>query len=919
MNPDRWQAVGDLFDEVLLVPATDREKWLAGKCGNDTELHREVLSLLSSHDAVQGGFVQEQIKNAVVSFYRADATETVHVGQYRLVRELGRGGMGTVYLGERDDDEYRTQVAIKVVRQGMDTEFILTRFRRERQTLARLQHPNIARLLDGGTTQNGLPYIVMEYVDGPAITDYARKQALSVDQVLELFILVCSAIDYAHRNFVVHRDIKPGNILVGPDGAPKLLDFGICKLLYSDPLATAETSAGMLTPDYASPEQVRGDAVTIASDVYSLGAVLYELLTGVRPHRITKFSPQAIERAICDEDTLRPSLIPIDKTLSKKLAGDLDNIVLRAMEKEPERRYASAAQFADDLRRYLDNEPVHARPLTLHYRAVKFFRRNRVTVAAAFAVFLALALGAGLSLREAYIARQRLEQVRSLANKFIFDVHDAVRPLPGSTKARQLILETGLHYLDAVAKDAESDPEFQKELASAYRRIGDVQGHSSSANLGNTPAAIAAYHRAQGLLDRAAIMRPRDVQIELERIRIYQRLANIQMAEKGYREALETFGAGLRSGEAFLPVSADLDLRSELANIHIDASGAYRNLGKYDAALDHARQGLGLFEEVYAARPGDTDALQNVASGNASVGMALTMVGRLEEGLAKYRQGARDMEEVVSRDRGNAANRRELMLAYGHIADVLGNPAMVSLGDSAGALEMYRKAAAIGKSIYDVDHADQRAALDYAIVLSRVATVMPNDEAEAKLAVQRESLDLLRGILDVNPRNNTARLYVAFLNDQMGDVLRSKGEVLGAEGAYRECIAQTEPMLKTGGTSIMIQYLKSAGKLAELAGMNGRRREAVSYGERAVSAIETQGVPKADRLIIPRGYAAMGMAYAALAKSPAREPADGEEARVWLNKALQAWKAVQADASFGPPHKKEMRDVELLLSSVRNR
>src|SRR5262249_36897464 len=257
------------------------------------------------------GFVQGRLKSAMLSFYEANPSAPFkRVGPYRLVRELGRGGMGTVYLAERDDEQYQTKVAIKRVGPGMDTDFILQRFRQVRQILARLQHPNIARLLEGGATGDGLPYIVMEYIEGSWITDYCNAHTLGIEERLALFLNVCSAVEYAHRQFVVHRDIKPGNILVDESGAPKLLDFGICKLLHAGRVEAAETIDGgmrMMTPDYASPEQIRGDRITVASDVYSLAAVLYELLTGAKPHRIEKNTPQAIERAICEQDVVRPS------------------------------------------------------------------------------------------------------------------------------------------------------------------------------------------------------------------------------------------------------------------------------------------------------------------------------------------------------------------------------------------------------------------------------------------------------------------------------------------------------------------------------------------------------------------------------------------------------------------------------------
>jgi eukaryotic-like serine/threonine-protein kinase len=499
MNPGRWEAVGELFEQALSLPVGERTACVDRASAGDDELRQEVISLLISHKAAPGGFVQDKIKNAVISFHemQLSVAQSTHVGPYRLIRELGRGGMGTVFLAERDDDQYRASVAIKLVRPGMDTEFILARFRRERQTLARLQHPNIARLLDGGTTSDGLPYIVMEYVDGQTITLYTQQQKLDITARVVLFLSVCSAVDYAHRNFVIHRDLKPGNVLVDSQGLPKLLDFGICKLLRTDTQSAVsgdETMPGMMTPSYASPEQIRGEAVTLLSDVFSLGVLLYELLTDKCPLRFTSLTAESIARGTQKEIPLASATIQ-DKAVARQLSGDLDNILMRALEVEPQQRYESAALFADDLRRYLLHEPVLARPQTWGYRALKFVQRNRSKVTAAAALFVVLAGTVAVSLREAYLANTRLALVRGLAHKLVFDVHDAVQDLPGATPARKVIAQTAITYLDSTAAAVKGDARAERELASAYRRLGDVQGNAVGASLGDSPSALASYQR----------------------------------------------------------------------------------------------------------------------------------------------------------------------------------------------------------------------------------------------------------------------------------------------------------------------------------------------------------------------------------------------------------------------------------------
>ena len=409
MNPQRWQAVGELFERAAALPPGEQTLCVERASAGDDELRNEVLSLLANHKALPGGFVQEKIQNAVISFYQTNLTRPTNIGPYRLIRELGKGGMGTVFLGARSDCEDETKVAIKLVRPGMDTEFILGRFRRERQTLARLQHSNIARLLDSGTTEHGLPYIVMEYVDGLRITEHARQKGLGIEARIVLFLSVCAAVDYAHRNFVIHRDIKPGNILVGSDDSPKLLDFGICKLL-ADPLSdltTTDTAARMmLTPNYASPEQARGEAVTLLSDVYSLGVVLYELLTDkpfVKGNRPVHAGP------VMHASVPLASEVVGDRPLRRRLSGDLDDILVRALDPEPERRYETAALLADDLRRHLLDQPILARHQNLPYKARKFARRNRAQIAAVAAMIIVVLAMVKIASR----ARQSKQQVEA--------------------------------------------------------------------------------------------------------------------------------------------------------------------------------------------------------------------------------------------------------------------------------------------------------------------------------------------------------------------------------------------------------------------------------------------------------------------------------------------------------------------------
>jgi len=404
MNAERWRRIEALFDQVMELPDGDRGGFLDNACSGDPELRREVGALLASAPT-SGDALRDAVASEVQLLATAAVTAQVgrRIGPFRLLRLLGEGGMGAVYLAERDDAQFAHQVAIKILSHAVGSPQAIARFRDERQILAGLKHPHIVRLLDGGSTDDQLPYLVMEHIEGTAITRYANDRALSVRARLVLVRQVCAALQYAHQNLVVHRDIKPSNILVDAAGVPKVLDFGIAKLLAPvggfEREARTRTGFAMFTPEYASPEQARGEVVSTATDVYSLGAVLYDLVTGQSPHR-TAGSALEVLRVICEVDPARPSAVAPEGR-RRELAGDLDNIILKALHKESARRYASVAQLADDLGRFLDGRPVTARTATIGYRARKFSRRHKVGVVATALVAGTLLAATGVSLRQA--------------------------------------------------------------------------------------------------------------------------------------------------------------------------------------------------------------------------------------------------------------------------------------------------------------------------------------------------------------------------------------------------------------------------------------------------------------------------------------------------------------------------------------
>lgn len=498
MDRERWQQVKHILEDAIEVPTEDRSEFVANACGDDPELRTEVNSLLSESIAA------EALESNALEHLEPTEDKLINtqIGKYRLIELIGTGGMGRVYLAERADGAFEQKVALKLIRRGLDSKEIQRRFVTERQILASLEHPNIAHLIDGGTTNDGLPFLVMEYVEGTPLISYADANSLDLEPRLDLFREVCSAVSFAHQKLVIHRDLKPQNVLITNNGKAKLLDFGIAKLVKTEGTET-RTQTFAFTPDYASPEQIRGENLSTATDIYSLGVILYELLTGSRPFR---FEDKNIGEIIATSSNTTPAAPSIANQRSKvkdlrSLNADLDNIVLKALQKEPERRYASVEQFSDDISRYLKGQPVSARSDTWSYRAEKFARRNPWFVGTIILAFLFLIGGIATTAyqaRKANIEREKAEarfnDVRTLANSFMFEINEEITRSP--IKARELLVERALQYLDKLAAESDGDLDLKSELAAAYEKIGDVQSDIFRPFTGKTSDALLSHQKA---------------------------------------------------------------------------------------------------------------------------------------------------------------------------------------------------------------------------------------------------------------------------------------------------------------------------------------------------------------------------------------------------------------------------------------
>jgi serine/threonine protein kinase/tetratricopeptide (TPR) repeat protein len=774
MNVDRWRRIEELFEAAVELEPDRRAELLNKECAGDTVLLKQVESLILSEQEA-GSFIDQAIRDAA---WRLDQHQTQpaagqRIGTYQVVREIGRGGMGAVYLAHRADDEYQKQVAIKLVRSGVATSEVLRRFRSERQILANLDHPNIARLLDGGTTDSGTPYVVMDYVEGIPIDEYCDRNSLSIEGRIRLFRKTCAAVRYAHQNLVVHRDIKPGNILVTAEGEPKLLDFGIAKLLKSDqPFATvAETRPGIaaMTPEYASPEQVRGEAITTASDVYSLGVVLYELLAGRPPYTFNRRQPREIERAICEQEPDRPSAAVTRKQrattdtgndagtraatvgqratttdrLRRRLRGDLDNIVMMAMRKEPSRRYASVEQLSEDLRRHLDGLPVIARPATFRYRTLKFVRRHPVGVAAATVIFVLIAALVGFYTWRLAGERDRarLEAAKAArVSEFLtglFQVSDPSQS-KGETITAKELLERGA---TRIKNELAGQPEVQATMMNV---------------IGTVYLSLGLYDRAEPLLEEALSTRRRlygeknsEVAGSLLSIgHLHYARGDYDGAESFCRQALEVNRELL--GNESLEVARSMNLLAT----------ALHGKGDYPAAESMFRQVI----ELRRKRQGNqhADVLTNLSS------LSTVLIDKGDHEAAESIMG-----EIVDLRRSLYGDRDpQLAIDINNLA-----AARYSRGELAGAEQLFREALALRRKVLGEEHPDVAEGLNNLAVVLRDEGRY--DEAES----------LVGQAIAIETRNRGAdHWYVAYYQSTLGLVQHARGDYEAAEATFRKAL-----------------------------------------------------------------------------------------------------------------------------------
>ena len=797
-----------LLADVLEQPAHEREAHLQRACAGDAELLsrvREMLRLSAQERSVLDASLQEVVLSTFGDAVLNAVTIGRVVGNYRLTELIGCGGMGQVYAAQRIDGQYEQRVAVKFMRDGVDQPTLVERFKTERQIVASLDHPNLAKVLDGGITEDGIPYFVMELVDGQPLDSHCLERDLPVPERLRLFRTVCQVVHYAHQKGVVHRDLKPGNILVTRDGRVKLVDFGIAKHAAAAGATTTTTTRQndrptgsrqrAMTLDYASPEQVKGERITAASDVFSLGVVLYRLLTDESPYpdESTR-SDYELTIAICDSLPMLPSRRQRHgAAAARRLRGDLDAVTMKALRKEPEMRYASAESLGDDIFRHLEGLPVSARRGAFGYRAGRLVLRHRAAIGVTMLVLVA---GMGISSYEAYqahIQRQRAERhfadVRKLANVMIFDVNRAIERLPGATPSRHLIVRNALAYLQRLQDEAGDDVDLQLELAGAYANVGDIQGAATVPSLGDSKGALASYAQSMRLLQGPLSVE----QAGGPQYRTAQRLfGGLATRAGGLLVSLGSAKAGEVVEAAGVVVALDLvssdpsnkKYREILANLYLHLSHVYGAMQNRPAFLEAAELAAQHLSEVHRRTPQDMDLVANLgaAYGFKAIYLLQDRTGSAQENAALALDAlGKALTVLDSAARDHPLN--VLLAVNGAIAQGLSGDALLRLHRTAEAVDRHRKSVQVLKRVADQDAADAPTRANLGEAEAKLSdSLLAAGDIEGSRRAGAAAVDLFNGLPPGMQGNQEIRAAHATAFYRWGRALQARAAGPGRSG-----------------------------------------------------------------------------------------------------------------------------------------
>lgn len=937
MTPEQWERISHIFEEALSLHGAEREAYLNEACAADPGFRGEVDSLLASHEQAGSKFLNTSgspPERPSSTSPRAAVQAGHRIGPYLVEKQIGHGGMGEVYAATRADGQYEKKVALKLVRAGYDAAFVLERFRSERQILAGLEHPNIAGLLDGGTTEDTTPYLVMELVEGVPIDSYCDELKLSITERLPLFRQICSAVQYAHQRLVIHRDIKPGNILVTKDGTPKLLDFGIAKMLDASGNAEA-TMLRPMTPEYASPEQVRGEPVSTSTDVYSLGVVLYQLLTGRSPYRVDTRTPAKLAEAITHEEPEKPStsvermetigvnggsrkITPelvsgtreaTPARLQKRLRGDLDFISMKALRKEPEHRYSSAEQLSEDIRRHLEGLPVTARKGTWNYKAGKFLKRHKVGVAAFALLLLAIGTGVAATLREARIAQRRFNDVRTLANSLMFELHDSIENIPGATQARKLVLQRSLEYLDKLSQDAGNDPDLLRELATAYRRIGMAQGNPRDPNLGDTKGALASFEKSLQMREALARSNPKNSKDQVQLAIAYLDYSDFQAGTAGNVAAGFEYskkGLAILQREApanpnnVLILTQSLRGYSNLAMMEVGEGSAGRVGTTSDAILDLQR-GVGIAEQVIPLSPKDMSLVGQEAVLNGLLGEAYLSLGDRTRAVTYYRN-AMDTLNGIAKEQNNVRAVSNVAVLEGKIGN-----ALLMDGKTAEAIPYFTKAHETSAQLASRDPAN-----------AFVRQIKIDGLAELGFALSEsgrvaEGIRFLRDALAESESEPTqtpvTKTDQGIFHTWLGQAFEHQGTIREASQEYLAGKNLLAAVRAAGSSDVdtQISFCSATNRLAASLLTLGENEKARGELDQSVAVLESlQRTDSSDQQLLyalAETYAVEGAVSTKLAES-FRDQINKldhlQAARGWFQKSLDVWAKVSNPTRLTP-------------------
>ncbi len=813
MSTQTWSTVSKILLDCLEIEVSERYRYL-DTLDLSLEIREEVEKYLAFEKDVEGSLNFSAVDLSKGFFDEDRSAIGQDFGVYKVVGELGFGGMGTVYLAERNDGKFEQRVALKLLKREMNTAALRRRFQQEREILASLEHPNIARLLDAGTTDDKIPYIAMEYIEGLPIDVYCNKNQLGLSRRLDLFRKVCTAVGFAHRNLIVHRDLKPSNILVTDDGDPKLVDFGISKILSKDfnqINSATVTKLGAMTPSYASPEQLQHRSVTTATDIYSLGVILYELLSGHRPFETKEAKLNEIYKAIIETDppppsslvdtisnlskstTDRPTVVKenvseiatIDHSLdnqtdpnkfrntlapkvtfsSQSLRGDLDNIVLKALRKEPERRYSSAENFSEDIKRHLQGLPVTARRNTYSYRAEKFLKRNKAGAIAGLLVMLAIVGGSIATFWQSRVAQaervraeRRFNDVRNLANSYLFKLGPMIEKLPGSTAARKELVTLSLAYLDSLSAEVNDDTELKRELAAAYEKVGDVQGNPLNPNLGDIKGAVNSYEKALSIRQELIVNEPDNSQLENDLAQNYQVLGEIHSNGSDYEKGRLYIEKALQLREKLSARNTqDVEAQKRLAEV-ISSRGdiafyEYQN----KQAIDYYDRAKAIYEQLLKGTPADFEMERQYARAYMNIGEAYGWDDDLQSGEENLEKALSILIRLGEKHPNDQKVQRSLMLAYLKTADNYADFKKPEHG-----ITLFNKGIEVAERLSNADPMSVQAKRDVAIITRKLAeTLIKVGKTKESSEKMLRALEILKELRNSDPDNNLAVYDVA--------------------------------------------------------------------------------------------------------------------------------------------------------------